>query len=81
MQSFMPDTQLRGTHAFEPSYDPSGSSSQLAQMLDIINAEEDGVEDQDGPLLNLPKSLANIPGASAFPLNNLVTPSIISSFH
>jgi hypothetical protein len=81
MQFFMPGTQPHRTHAFEPSYDSSGSSSQSAQILDIINAEEDEVENQDGPLLNLSESLANIPGASSFPLNTLVTPSIISFFH
>ena len=35
-------------------------------MLDKVNAEEDGAEDQDGPLLDL--SLANIASAS-FPSN------------
>ena len=77
----MPGTQPRGTHAF----DPSGSSSQSAQMLDVVNAEEDGAEDQDGPPLDL--SLANIPGASAFPLvtpdlgilASGATPSVVSS--
>jgi hypothetical protein len=45
MQSFMPGTQPRGTHAF----DPNKSSSQSAtQVLSIINAEEDGAEDQVG---------------------------------
>jgi len=63
----MPGTQPQETHAFEPS----GSSSRSAQMLDVVNVEEDGAEDQDGPPLDL--SLANIPGAFAFPL---VTPDL-----
>jgi hypothetical protein len=71
----MPGTQPRGTHAF----DPSGSSSQSAQMLDLVNAEEDGAEDQDGPPLDL--SLAE--GTSTFPhvtpdLVSGMTPSVVS---
>ena len=64
MQNFMPGTQPRGTHSFDPS---SGSSaqSQALQMLDSINSEDDGAEDRDGPPFNIP--LTNIAGASSFP--------------
>ena len=55
MQNFMPVTQPRGTYSFDPS------SSSAQSVLDKVNAEEDGVGDQDGPLLDL--SHANIAGA------------------
>ena len=48
------------------SFDPSHLSAQSVQMLDIINAKEDGAEDGDGPPLDI--SLANIAGASSFPI-------------
>jgi len=41
----MPGTQPRGTYAF----DPNQSSHSATQALSVINAEEDGVEDQLGP--------------------------------
>ena len=48
MQAFMPDTQPRGTHAFDPG--SQSKSSQLAtQALNAINTEDDGAEDQVGP--------------------------------
>ena len=54
MQDFMPGTQPQGTYSFDPS------SSSAQSMLDKVNAEEDGAEDRDGPLLDL--SHANIAG-------------------
>jgi hypothetical protein len=61
MQNFMPSTQPRGTHSF----DPCSSSTQSVQMLNTVNAEEDGAEDQDGPPVDI--SLDNIAGTSSFP--------------
>ena len=55
MQNFMPGTQPQGTYSFDPS------SSSAQSVLDKVNAEEDGAEDQDGPPLDL--SHANITGA------------------
>jgi hypothetical protein len=60
MQNFMPGTQPRGTHAFNPS-----SSQSATQMLNVLNAEEDGAEDQVGPPLDSPMS--NMPAASLVP--------------
>jgi hypothetical protein len=73
----MPGTQPRGTHSF----DPSNSSTQSLQMLNTVNAEEDGAEDQDGPPLDI--SLADIAGTSSIisDLNILglgATPSVTS---
>lgn len=69
----MPGTQPRGTHAF----DPAGSSSQSAtQMLNTVNAEEDGAEDQVGPL---DSSMANIPAAPASVVSPLISPNLVSS--
>ena len=45
----MPGTQPRGTHSFDPS---SSSSLSATQALGVINAEEDGAEDQVGPPLD-----------------------------
>ena len=61
MQNFIPGTQPRGTYSFDPS------SSSVPSVLDKVNAEEDGVEDRDGPPLDL--SHANI--TSAFFSSNL----------
>ena len=44
MKSFMPGTQPRGTHAFNPF------SESDTRSLDAVNAEEDGEEDQICPL-------------------------------
>ena len=83
MQGFMPGIQPRGTHAFDPS------SHSATEMLNAVNAEEDGAEDQVSPL-NLPMS--NMPAAHATaessPLANSDlgtasprgTSSIVSSF-
>lgn len=45
MQEFMPGTQPRGTHSF----DPGSSSLSSSQALNLVNAENDGEEDQAGP--------------------------------
>jgi hypothetical protein len=58
MQGFMPGTQPRGTHAFDPG---SLSSQSAAQALNAVNTEEDGAEDQFGPPLDSP--MANVPAA------------------
>ena len=63
MQNFMPGTQPRGTYSFDPS--AAASSTQSVQMLNTVNAEEDGAEDQVGPPFDV--SLANVAGASSFP--------------
>ena len=42
----MPGTQPRGTHAFDPGSVPSHSATQI---IDAVNAEEDGEEDQVDP--------------------------------
>jgi hypothetical protein len=70
MQNFMPGTQPRGTHSF----DPSNVSAQSTQMLNNVNAEEDGAEDQSGPLLD---TSADITGPSSFPVTstNIAGPS------
>lgn len=47
----MPGTQPRGTHAFNPD---SLSSQSATQMLNIVNEEEDGAEDQVSFPLDLP---------------------------
>jgi hypothetical protein len=68
MQAFMPGTQPRGTHAF----DPAGSSSQSAtHILDVVNAEEDGAEDQVGPLSS--ESMANMPAVPTSTVSPLVS--------
>ena len=56
MQAFMPGTQPRGTHAFNPD---NSSSQSATQILNVINAEEDGAEDQVGPPFDSPMS--NVP--------------------
>ena len=45
MQEFMPGTQPRGTHSF----DPGSSSLSSSQALNLVNAENNGEEDQAGP--------------------------------
>ena len=70
MQAFMPGTQPRGTHAFNPA----NSSQSATQMLNIIDAEEDGAKDQVGPLLCSP--VANMPVAPASMVSPLVLPDL-----
>jgi hypothetical protein len=65
----MPGTQPRGTHSFDP-----GSSLHSAQMLDDVNAEEDGAEDRDGPPLDLHSSIPSLVTPDH------ILPSVISSF-
>ena len=45
----MPGTQPRGTHAFDPA---TSSSSQSATLLDLVDTEEEGAEDQLNPLVD-----------------------------
>lgn len=52
----MPGTQLRGTHAFDPS-----TSLPCPRALVEVNAEDDGEEDQLGPPLDTP--IPNVPEA------------------
>jgi len=63
MQAFMPGTQPRGTHAFDPA---SSSSQSAMNILTAVNAEEDGAEDCIDPSLDLP--MANVPAADSSPL-------------
>ena len=70
----MPGTQPRGTHAFDPA---SSSSQSATQMLNIVNAEEDGAEDQVGPQLDSPT--ANTPAAPVSVVSPLVPPDLGSS--
>ena len=70
MQGFMPGIQPRGTHAFDPS------SHSATEMLNAVNAEEDGAEDQVGPL-DLPMS--NMPAAHATASSPLVNPDLGTS--
>ena len=52
----MPGTQPQGMHAF----DPASPSSQLAmQILNHVNTEEDGAEDQVNPPLDSPMATAS----------------------
>ena len=62
MKAFMPGTQPCGTHVF----DPYNSFSQSAiQILNVVDAEEDGEEDQVGPPFDSPMS--NVPAAAFVP--------------
>jgi len=71
MQTFMPGTQPRGTHAFDPG---SSSSQSAMQALGVIDAEEDGAEDQVGPPLD---SIAITHPA----ISSLILPDASSSGH
>jgi hypothetical protein len=66
MQAFMPGTQPRGTHSFNPG---SSSSVSATQALDKVNAEEDGEEDRAGPPVDTPA--ANIPAAFTSAMSSL----------
>jgi len=69
----MPGTQPRETLTFDP-----GNTSQLVtQVLDTINAEMDGAEDQVGPSLDSP--MDNMPAAHALATSPLITPDLGSS--
>jgi hypothetical protein len=73
----MPGTQPRGMHAF----DPSCSSAQSLQMLDIVNVEEDGAEDQDGPPVtpSFPHSITSDLGILGFGATPSVASELLSS--
>lgn len=58
----MPGTQPRGTYAFDPN------SHSATQVLSVINAEEDGAEDQVGPPVD------------SFAVHDPAAPSMPSSF-
>ena len=82
MQGFMPGVQLHGTHAFDLS------SHSASEMLNAVNTEEDGAEDQVSPLhspmSNIPATYA--PTSSPLVNHNLGTSSsvvlslVVSSF-
>ena len=75
MQAFMPGTQPWGTYAFDPA---SSSSQSATQMLNTVNAEQDGAEDQVDPLLD--SLMDNLPASVVSPLDTLITPNLRSSF-
>ena len=75
MQAFMPGTQPQGMHAF----DPASSSSQLSmQILNSVDTEEEGAEDQVDPVLD--SSVATVSGFIPPGLGTFSTSSIIISF-
>jgi hypothetical protein len=63
MQGFMPGTQPRGTHAFDPS---SLSSHSATQIINAVNAEEDEEEDRLGVDF-LDSAMDNTPAVPAWP--------------
>ena len=67
MQAFMPGTQPQGTHAFDPG---NSSCASATQVLDKVNAEDDGEEDQAGPSLDTPA--ANVPAAFTSAISSLL---------
>ncbi|KAF8221168.1 hypothetical protein L208DRAFT_1329698, partial [Tricholoma matsutake] len=69
MQGFMPGVQPRRTHAFDPS------SHSATEMLNAVNAEEDGAEDQVTPL---DSPMSNMPAAATAP-SPLVNPDLGTS--
>ena len=62
----MPGTQPQGTHSFDPGNSLYASET---QVLNKVNAEDDGEEDQLGPPLNTPA--ANVPAAFASVISSL----------
>ena len=68
MQNFMPGTQPRGTHAFDPGSSLGGHLT--AELLHSIDVEEDGAEDCVDP-----PSLASLPAASTLGTLPFVDPS------
>ncbi|KAF8221508.1 hypothetical protein L208DRAFT_1327554 [Tricholoma matsutake] len=81
MPGFMPGVQPHGTHAFDPS------SHSVTEMLNAVNAEEDGAEDQvtplDSPMSNMP-AVATAPSPLVNPdlgtYSSGGTSSVVSSF-
>ena len=67
MQAFMLGTQPRGTHAFDPG---NSSCAWATQVLDKVNVEDDGEEDQTGPSLDTPA--ANVPAAFTSAISSLL---------
>ena len=66
----MPGTQPRGTHAFDPASSSSQSATQ--NLLNLVDIEEEGAEDQLDPLLD-----STVP--PLVPSGAFLTSSIISS--
>ena len=64
----MPGTQLHGTHAFNPS------SRWATEMLNTVNVEEDGAEDQLGPL-EFESPISNMPAAHGTASNPHINPN------
>ena len=65
----MPGTQPRGMHTFNPA---SSSSQSAMQLLNFVNTEEKGAEDQDLPL-DSPMALFTPPDLSAFSTSSIIS--------
>lgn len=74
MQGFMPGTQPRGTHAFNPE---NSTSLSATQTLNAVDEEEDGAEDQVGPPFDSPMS--NVPAAAFVPPDFDIDSSLASA--
>ena len=74
MQTFMSGTQPQGTHTFDPA---SSSSQSAMQMLDSINTEEEGAEDQVNSLPD--PSISTTSPLIPPDLDTFLTSSIIAS--
>jgi hypothetical protein len=78
----MPGTQPRGTHAFDPA---TTSSSQSATLLDLVDTEEEGAEDQLNPIVDstVPPLVASDPisrsGAFSSIISSFLPPDCTSS--
>ena len=78
MEAFMPGTQPRGTHAFDPGSLSSESQSTAQSLLGIIETEEDGAEDQ----LDLPMATVSpIPPNLSTPSSSSIAPSLPPQNH
>jgi hypothetical protein len=70
MKGFMPGIQARGTHAFDPA---SSTSRSATDIINAVNAEEDGEEDQVDPLDSI---MDNTLASQATTLSSLVDPDL-----
>lgn len=71
MQGFMPGTQPRGTHAFDPG---SSSQSTTQSLLTVVDTEEDGAEDRlDSPIA----TVSPIPPDLGTFLSSSIVPSLL----
>ena len=68
MQGFMPGTQPRGVHSFDPAAVPSATLE-----LNSVNAEDDGDEDQAGPPFDT--SMTDMPAAFDSVLSHIFPPA------